>query len=98
MLTFGAVVWWCGAAWCRCRLALALAVDDERRLFRTHYFPGLGWLMRRELWLELRDKWPLDHWDHWCAAAPPIRPRTGARAQDAYVILVQGTRVHRTGG
>ena len=38
---------------------------DARKLFRTSYFPGLGWMMRRELWLELAPKWPKEHWDHW---------------------------------
>jgi alpha-1,3-mannosyl-glycoprotein beta-1,2-N-acetylglucosaminyltransferase len=39
-------------------------VDDHRRLFRTSYFPGLGWMMRRQLWLELGPVWPHQHWDH----------------------------------
>lgn len=39
---------------------------DEAALFRTGYFPGLGWLMQRSLWDELAPKWPLDHW---------VRPR-----------------------
>lgn len=39
---------------------------DPRRLMRTQYFPGLGWLLSRRLWAtELRDKWPSTHWDHW---------------------------------
>lgn len=33
--------------------------------FRTSYFPGLGWMMRRQLWLELGPQWPLENWDHW---------------------------------
>lgn len=43
-------------------------VHDKRRLFRSDYFSGLGWMLRRELWLELRDKWPINAatgWDHW---------------------------------
>ena len=40
-------------------------VYDPHRLFRTQYFPGLGWMMRRELWTdELRPAFPLDQWDH----------------------------------
>jgi len=41
---------------------------DERRLFRTDYFPGLGWMIRKDTWDLLRDKWPLKPttgWDHW---------------------------------
>ncbi|CAM9884505.1 unnamed protein product, partial [Sphacelaria rigidula] len=30
------------------------------------FFPGLGWLMTKELYQgELRQKWPNSHWDHW---------------------------------
>ena len=39
--------------------------EDPRALFRTSFFPGLGWMMRRELWEELSPKWPRRHWDHW---------------------------------
>jgi len=27
-------------------------------LYRSDFFPGLGWMLLRETWLELRDKWP----------------------------------------
>lgn len=33
--------------------------------FRTSYFPGLGWMMCRELWMELGADFPLQAWDHW---------------------------------
>ena len=33
--------------------------------FRTSYFPGLGWMMRRQLWEELSPKFPRQAWDHW---------------------------------
>jgi alpha-1,3-mannosyl-glycoprotein beta-1,2-N-acetylglucosaminyltransferase len=32
---------------------------------RTRYFPGLGWMMRSEVWHELSPKFPLEAWDHW---------------------------------
>lgn len=39
---------------------------DPRLLLRTSYFPGLGWLLPRKLWVEeLKDTWPKTHWDHW---------------------------------
>ena len=37
-------------------------------LYRTSYFPGLGWLMKREDWSPVSIKWPLaasTGWDHW---------------------------------
>lgn len=32
---------------------------------RTRYFPGLGWMMRSDVWRELSPKFPLEAWDHW---------------------------------
>ncbi|CAM9977023.1 unnamed protein product, partial [Hapterophycus canaliculatus] len=40
-------------------------VSDKAELKRTPYFPGLGWLLPRKLFHELRPRWPKDHWDHW---------------------------------
>merc|ERR1719284_1876708 len=33
-------------------------VSDEHRLFRTDYFPGLGWMIRKDTWDKLRGQWP----------------------------------------
>ena len=41
-------------------------VYDAYELRRTEFFPGLGWLLTRELYKnELEKKWPRSHWDHW---------------------------------
>eukprot|EP01038_Epipyxis_sp_PR26KG_P012777 gene12777-17130_t len=41
-------------------------VNDNYSIKRTDYFPGLGWLLTRELYKsELENKWPNEHWDHW---------------------------------
>eukprot|EP00760_Papus_ankaliazontas_P029621 PhM_4_TR4320/c0_g1_i1/m.35209/K00726/MGAT1; alpha-1,3-mannosyl-glycoprotein beta-1,2-N-acetylglucosaminyltransferase len=54
---------WCVSSWNDFGFnTFDLPVD---RLFRTSFFPGLGWMLRRELWLELGPKFPVDHWDHW---------------------------------
>ncbi|ODM99389.1 Alpha-1,3-mannosyl-glycoprotein 2-beta-N-acetylglucosaminyltransferase, partial [Orchesella cincta] len=34
-------------------------------LFRTDFFPGLGWMMTKRLWKELEHKWPYSFWDDW---------------------------------
>jgi len=39
-------------------------VADSRRLMRTDYFPGLGWMTNRRVWAELSQNFPLDQWDH----------------------------------
>ena len=41
-------------------------VNDASMIKRTEFFPGLGWLLPRELYKnELEAKWPTEHWDHW---------------------------------
>ena len=27
-------------------------------LYRSDFFPGLGWMLKREVWQELSPKWP----------------------------------------
>lgn len=34
-------------------------------LYRSDFFPGLGWMMTKELWNELAPKWPKAFWDDW---------------------------------
>lgn len=46
------------------------------RFFRSSYFPGLGWMLRRSLWVdELSDVFPSDNWDHWMRATTTSRNR-----------------------
>eukprot|EP01006_Ploeotia_vitrea_P040814 TRINITY_DN66462_c7_g2_i2.p1 TRINITY_DN66462_c7_g2~~TRINITY_DN66462_c7_g2_i2.p1 ORF type:complete len:790 (+),score=421.03 TRINITY_DN66462_c7_g2_i2:26-2395(+) len=42
-----------------------LAVDNKA-LYRTEFFVGLGWLVSRKIYQsELERVWPNTHWDHW---------------------------------
>jgi len=40
-------------------------VRNKEQLYRTDIFPGLGWMMSKELWLELGSRWPDAYWDDW---------------------------------
>eukprot|EP01038_Epipyxis_sp_PR26KG_P016164 gene16164-21976_t len=40
-------------------------VKDEQQLYRSDFFPGLGWMMTRAVWDELSPKWPRAYWDDW---------------------------------
>jgi len=40
-------------------------VKDSSMLYRSNFFPGLGWMMTKKLWKELRLKWPDSYWDDW---------------------------------
>lgn len=49
---------WCVSAW---NDNGKIGNIDEGRpdlLYRTDFFPGLGWMLTRELWAELSVKWP----------------------------------------
>ena len=48
---------------------------NKYNLLRT-IFPGLGWLMTRELWTkQLQKTWPEQHWDHWLRSEKQHRKR-----------------------
>ncbi|GAB4822166.1 hypothetical protein N2152v2_009212 [Parachlorella kessleri] len=59
---------------------------NASRLLRTSYFPGLGWMLKRDLWLELGPKWPKEHWDHW------LRMEDVARGRDCVAPEVNRNR------
>eukprot|EP01026_Neomeris_dumetosa_P073550 TRINITY_DN7582_c0_g1_i3.p1 TRINITY_DN7582_c0_g1~~TRINITY_DN7582_c0_g1_i3.p1 ORF type:complete len:551 (+),score=89.84 TRINITY_DN7582_c0_g1_i3:831-2483(+) len=40
-------------------------VRDPSALYRSDFFPGLGWMLARELGLELLQGWPKSYWDDW---------------------------------
>ena len=40
-------------------------VKDADRVFRSDFFPGLGWMLHRRVWSELVPKWPRAYWDDW---------------------------------
>uniref|UniRef100_A0A0N5AZE7 Alpha-1,3-mannosyl-glycoprotein 2-beta-N-acetylglucosaminyltransferase n=1 Tax=Syphacia muris TaxID=451379 RepID=A0A0N5AZE7_9BILA len=56
---------WCISAW---NDNGATDITDRNRveqLYRTDFFPGLGWMLTRELWRELSASWPEAYWDDW---------------------------------
>ncbi|XP_011088716.1 alpha-1,3-mannosyl-glycoprotein 2-beta-N-acetylglucosaminyltransferase isoform X1 [Sesamum indicum] len=40
-------------------------VHDPSVLYRSDFFPGLGWMLSRSTWDELSPKWPKAYWDDW---------------------------------
>ncbi|KAM5562775.1 alpha-1,3-mannosyl-glycoprotein 2-beta-N-acetylglucosaminyltransferase [Rosa sericea] len=40
-------------------------VHDPEALYRSDFFPGLGWMLTRSTWDELSPKWPKAYWDDW---------------------------------
>ena len=47
-------------------LGQAQHVSDPTALFRSDFFPGLGWMLSRKMWEdEFSSKWPAAYWDEW---------------------------------
>ncbi|XP_022896645.1 alpha-1,3-mannosyl-glycoprotein 2-beta-N-acetylglucosaminyltransferase isoform X2 [Olea europaea var. sylvestris] len=40
-------------------------VHDPYVLYRSDFFPGLGWMLSKSTWDELSPKWPKAYWDDW---------------------------------
>lgn len=56
---------WCVSAWNDNGKAGNIDESAAELLYRTDFFPGLGWMLTKELWSELSVKWPLAFWDDW---------------------------------
>lgn len=56
-------------------------VHDPAAVYRSDFFPGLGWLMTRRLWAELGPKWPLAFWDDWLREPANRRGRASIRPE-----------------
>ncbi|ROT70981.1 Alpha-1,3-mannosyl-glycoprotein 2-beta-N-acetylglucosaminyltransferase [Penaeus vannamei] len=60
---------WCVSAWNdNGKAGLVDVKNGSSILYRTDFFPGLGWMMTKELWDELGPKWPRSYWDDWVRA------------------------------
>ncbi|XP_063041328.1 alpha-1,3-mannosyl-glycoprotein 2-beta-N-acetylglucosaminyltransferase b isoform X2 [Engraulis encrasicolus] len=72
---------WCVSAWNdNGRDGL---VDPGRAdlLYRTDFFPGLGWMLMKEMWNELEPKWPKAFWDDWMRQPEQRRDRSCVRPE-----------------
>ncbi|XP_076832611.1 alpha-1,3-mannosyl-glycoprotein 2-beta-N-acetylglucosaminyltransferase a [Brachyhypopomus gauderio] len=56
---------WCVSAWNDNGKEGYIDPGKSSFLYRTDFFPGLGWMLLKELWLELEPKWPSSFWDDW---------------------------------
>ena len=49
---------WCVSAWNDNGKANLVDTGASELLYRSDFFPGLGWMITRDLWDELEPKWP----------------------------------------
>ncbi|KAH9502175.1 Alpha-1,3-mannosyl-glycoprotein 2-beta-N-acetylglucosaminyltransferase [Bulinus truncatus] len=55
---------WCVSAWNDNGMTGKVS-EEAALLYRSDFFPGLGWMLEKQIWMELRSKWPATFWDDW---------------------------------
>ena len=56
---------WCVSAWNDNGKPDFIDEAKPEILYRTDFFPGLGWMLKKDVWAELSGKWPRAFWDDW---------------------------------
>ncbi|NWI93281.1 MGAT1 acetylglucosaminyltransferase, partial [Pitta sordida] len=72
---------WCVSAWNDNGKEQMVDAAQAELLYRTDFFPGLGWLLLAELWDELEPKWPKAFWDDWMRQPEQRRGRSCVRPE-----------------
>ncbi|NXC92464.1 MGAT1 acetylglucosaminyltransferase, partial [Cercotrichas coryphoeus] len=72
---------WCASAWNDNGKEGLVDPGRAELLYRTDFFPGLGWLLLAELWDELEPKWPPAFWDDWMRQPEQRRGRACVRPE-----------------
>ncbi|XP_076006358.1 alpha-1,3-mannosyl-glycoprotein 2-beta-N-acetylglucosaminyltransferase a [Genypterus blacodes] len=72
---------WCVSAWNDNGRDGYVDPSQANLLYRTDFFPGLGWMLRREVWEELEPKWPASFWDDWMRQPEQRRNRACIRPE-----------------
>ncbi|XP_034030085.1 alpha-1,3-mannosyl-glycoprotein 2-beta-N-acetylglucosaminyltransferase a [Thalassophryne amazonica] len=72
---------WCVSAWNDNGREGYVDPGKANLLYRTDFFPGLGWMLLKELWDELEPKWPASFWDDWLRQPEQRRNRACIRPE-----------------
>ncbi|CAI5455200.1 unnamed protein product [Caenorhabditis angaria] len=56
---------WCVSAWNDNGKRENIDIEAYAKLYRSDFFPGLGWMMSSDTWNELSGIWPVGFWDDW---------------------------------
>lgn len=72
---------WCVSAWNDNGKANNIDVNRPDLLYRTDFFPGLGWMLTKNVWTELSPKWPRAFWDDWMREPMQRRGRACIRPE-----------------
>jgi alpha-1,3-mannosyl-glycoprotein beta-1,2-N-acetylglucosaminyltransferase len=71
----------CVSAWNDNGKANLIDTNSSGQLYRSDFFPGLGWMLTRRLWDELSPGWPDGFWDDWLRDPPRRQKRSCIRPE-----------------
>ncbi|KAJ4928593.1 hypothetical protein JOQ06_016383 [Pogonophryne albipinna] len=72
---------WCVSAWNDNGRDALVDPSKAELLYRTDFFPGLGWMLLKEMWAELEPKWPSAFWDDWMRQPEQRKERSCIRPE-----------------
>lgn len=72
---------WCVSAWNDNGRDGYVDPGRANLLYRTDFFPGLGWMVLKQVWEELEPKWPASFWDDWMRQPEQRRNRACIRPE-----------------
>ncbi|KAF3707820.1 Alpha-1,3-mannosyl-glycoprotein 2-beta-N-acetylglucosaminyltransferase [Channa argus] len=72
---------WCVSAWNDNGRDALVDPSKAELLYRTDFFPGLGWMLLKEMWDELEPKWPSAFWDDWMRQPEQRKDRSCIRPE-----------------
>ena len=75
---------WCVSAWNDNGKTGMVKGNDL--IYRTDFFPGLGWMLKKSVWDELKPKWPAAFWDDWMRHPDQRRERACIRPEIPRVV------------
>jgi len=72
---------WCVSAWNDNGKAGLIDQSAPELLYRSDFFPGLGWMLTKTVWQELSVKWARSYWDDWMRLPEQRRGRACIRPE-----------------
>jgi alpha-1,3-mannosyl-glycoprotein beta-1,2-N-acetylglucosaminyltransferase len=87
---------WCISSWND--VGYNHLVDDPIRMYRTQFFPGLGWMIERKIWDELSPIFPRDLWDEFMRSTQGNHKNLNKKCQKKGLASCQRYPETRTSG
>ncbi|XP_062512127.1 alpha-1,3-mannosyl-glycoprotein 2-beta-N-acetylglucosaminyltransferase-like [Corticium candelabrum] len=72
---------WCVSAWNDNGKQNFIDTTRPDLLYRSDFFPGLGWMLTVSVWNEMRDRWPKAFWDDWMRESAQRKGRACIRPE-----------------